>query len=215
MRNVSAHICLCEIPFEKKIQQGAEGSWEHNIGSFASIMNFTESCSTYTVSIWSRDGVPCRPGVWGVWECLWPNVPSSVRRRGRLQRGEAVRGGLFLPRWEVPERHWGLCDGGPVHLPARRSTLQAQWRLRRSQQHLVGWLAVNVVATPWKNGCWFLSCFSLCLYVSYCENGSMRCSSPEMNSFLSDLFYDDDNLAPSRGANLSILTMLRPCYTSL
>lgn len=33
--------------------------------------------------------------------------------------------------------------------------------------------------------------------ICYCENGSMRCSSPEMNSFLSDLFYDDD-LAPSR-----------------
>lgn len=37
------------------------------------------------------------------------------------------------------------------------------------------------------------------LMCSYCENGSMRCSSPEMNSFLSDLFYDED-LAPSRGA---------------
>lgn len=33
---------------------------------------------------------------------------------------------------------------------------------------------------------------------SYCENGSMRCSSPEMSTLLSDLFYDDD-LAPSRG----------------
>ncbi|CAJ1056809.1 von Willebrand factor [Xyrichtys novacula] len=33
--------------------------------------------------------------------------------------------------------------------------------------------------------------------ICYCENGSMRCSSPEMSSLLSDLFYDDD-LAPSR-----------------
>ncbi|XP_060891247.1 von Willebrand factor [Labrus mixtus] len=33
--------------------------------------------------------------------------------------------------------------------------------------------------------------------ICYCENGSMRCSSPEMSTLLSDLFYDDD-LAPSR-----------------
>ncbi|KAM6936930.1 von Willebrand factor [Xenentodon cancila] len=33
--------------------------------------------------------------------------------------------------------------------------------------------------------------------ICYCENGSMRCSSTEMSSHLSDLFYDDD-LAPSR-----------------
>uniref|UniRef100_A0A3Q3M4R4 von Willebrand factor n=1 Tax=Labrus bergylta TaxID=56723 RepID=A0A3Q3M4R4_9LABR len=33
--------------------------------------------------------------------------------------------------------------------------------------------------------------------ICYCENGSMRCSSPEMSNLLSDLFYDDD-LAPSR-----------------
>lgn len=33
---------------------------------------------------------------------------------------------------------------------------------------------------------------------SYCENGSMHCSSPETSALLSDLFYDDD-LAPSRG----------------
>uniref|UniRef100_M3ZNL1 von Willebrand factor n=1 Tax=Xiphophorus maculatus TaxID=8083 RepID=M3ZNL1_XIPMA len=31
----------------------------------------------------------------------------------------------------------------------------------------------------------------------YCENGAMRCSSTEMTSFLSDLFYDDDTV-PSR-----------------
>ncbi|KAK9516736.1 hypothetical protein VZT92_024651 [Zoarces viviparus] len=34
--------------------------------------------------------------------------------------------------------------------------------------------------------------------ICYCENGSMRCSSPEMSTLLSDLFYDDDDLAPSR-----------------
>uniref|UniRef100_A0A4W6D791 von Willebrand factor n=1 Tax=Lates calcarifer TaxID=8187 RepID=A0A4W6D791_LATCA len=33
--------------------------------------------------------------------------------------------------------------------------------------------------------------------ICYCESGSMRCSSPEMSTLLSDLFYDDD-LAPSR-----------------
>ncbi|XP_053283367.1 von Willebrand factor isoform X1 [Pleuronectes platessa] len=33
--------------------------------------------------------------------------------------------------------------------------------------------------------------------ICYCENGSMRCSSPETSTLLSDLFYDDD-LAPSR-----------------
>ncbi|XP_035498752.2 von Willebrand factor isoform X2 [Scophthalmus maximus] len=33
--------------------------------------------------------------------------------------------------------------------------------------------------------------------ICYCENGSMRCSSTEMSTLLSDLFYDDD-LAPSR-----------------
>ncbi|XP_042351593.1 von Willebrand factor [Plectropomus leopardus] len=33
--------------------------------------------------------------------------------------------------------------------------------------------------------------------ICYCENGSMRCSSPEMSTLLSDLFYDDD-LALSR-----------------
>ncbi|XP_072241877.1 von Willebrand factor [Leuresthes tenuis] len=33
--------------------------------------------------------------------------------------------------------------------------------------------------------------------ICHCEKGSMRCSSTEMTSFLSDLFYDDD-LAPSR-----------------
>ncbi|TKS73397.1 von Willebrand factor [Collichthys lucidus] len=33
--------------------------------------------------------------------------------------------------------------------------------------------------------------------ICYCENGSMRCSSPEKSNLLSDLFYDDD-LAPSR-----------------
>uniref|UniRef100_A0A673AGQ1 von Willebrand factor n=1 Tax=Sphaeramia orbicularis TaxID=375764 RepID=A0A673AGQ1_9TELE len=34
--------------------------------------------------------------------------------------------------------------------------------------------------------------------ICYCENGAMRCSSAEMSTMLSDLFYDDD-LAPSRG----------------
>ncbi|XP_067090003.1 von Willebrand factor [Osmerus mordax] len=35
--------------------------------------------------------------------------------------------------------------------------------------------------------------------ICYCENGSMHCSSNEMsNTMLSDLFYDDDNLPPSR-----------------
>ncbi|XP_047237405.1 von Willebrand factor [Girardinichthys multiradiatus] len=33
--------------------------------------------------------------------------------------------------------------------------------------------------------------------ICYCENGAMRCSSTEITSFLSDLFYDDD-LVPSR-----------------
>ncbi|XP_051916485.1 von Willebrand factor [Hippocampus zosterae] len=33
--------------------------------------------------------------------------------------------------------------------------------------------------------------------ICYCENGTMRCSSAETSTFLSDLFYDDD-LAPSR-----------------
>nr|XP_019934117.1 PREDICTED: von Willebrand factor [Paralichthys olivaceus] len=33
--------------------------------------------------------------------------------------------------------------------------------------------------------------------ICYCENGSMRCSSTEVSTLLSDLFYDDD-LAPSR-----------------
>ncbi|XP_037308269.2 von Willebrand factor [Pungitius pungitius] len=33
--------------------------------------------------------------------------------------------------------------------------------------------------------------------ICHCENGSMRCSSPESSTSLSDLFYDDD-LAPSR-----------------
>uniref|UniRef100_A0A673AEI1 von Willebrand factor n=1 Tax=Sphaeramia orbicularis TaxID=375764 RepID=A0A673AEI1_9TELE len=33
--------------------------------------------------------------------------------------------------------------------------------------------------------------------ICYCENGAMRCSSAEMSTMLSDLFYDDD-LAPSR-----------------
>ncbi|MEQ2275343.1 hypothetical protein XENORESO_002286, partial [Xenotaenia resolanae] len=33
--------------------------------------------------------------------------------------------------------------------------------------------------------------------ICYCQNGAMRCSSTEMTSFLSDLFYDDD-LVPSR-----------------
>uniref|UniRef100_A0A3B4Y3U2 von Willebrand factor n=1 Tax=Seriola lalandi dorsalis TaxID=1841481 RepID=A0A3B4Y3U2_SERLL len=33
--------------------------------------------------------------------------------------------------------------------------------------------------------------------ICYCENGSMRCSSAEMSTLLSDLFYDDD-VAPSR-----------------
>eukprot|EP00064_Thunnus_orientalis_P004368 superscaffoldBa00000394_g4379 len=33
--------------------------------------------------------------------------------------------------------------------------------------------------------------------ICYCENGSMRCSTPERSALLSDLFYDDD-LAPSR-----------------
>ncbi|XP_029010472.1 LOW QUALITY PROTEIN: von Willebrand factor [Betta splendens] len=33
--------------------------------------------------------------------------------------------------------------------------------------------------------------------ICYCENGSMRCSSSETNTLLSDLFYDDDP-APSR-----------------
>ncbi|XP_019745937.1 von Willebrand factor isoform X2 [Hippocampus comes] len=33
--------------------------------------------------------------------------------------------------------------------------------------------------------------------ICYCENGSMRCSSTETSTLLSDLFYDDD-LAPSR-----------------
>ncbi|KAM3870572.1 von Willebrand factor [Diretmus argenteus] len=35
--------------------------------------------------------------------------------------------------------------------------------------------------------------------ICYCENGSMRCSSNEKsNAMLSDLFYDDDDLEPSR-----------------
>jgi len=45
--------------------------------------------------------------------------------------------------------------------------------------------------------------FVFCVY-SYCEKGSMRCSSTEMTSFLSDLFYDDD-VAPSRGIILVFL----------
>ncbi|XP_061139991.1 von Willebrand factor [Syngnathus typhle] len=34
--------------------------------------------------------------------------------------------------------------------------------------------------------------------ICYCENGSMRCSSAERSTLLSDLFYDDDDLTPSR-----------------
>ncbi|XP_028306519.1 von Willebrand factor isoform X2 [Gouania willdenowi] len=34
--------------------------------------------------------------------------------------------------------------------------------------------------------------------ICYCEKGSMHCSSTESTSLLSDLFYDDDDLLPSR-----------------
>lgn len=47
----------------------------------------------------------------------------------------------------------------------------------------------------------FLSSLCGC---SYCENGSMRCSSSEVPSLLSDLFYDED-LGSTRGTSLDNL----------
>lgn len=45
----------------------------------------------------------------------------------------------------------------------------------------------------------FIAFINVCFCdFSYCENGSMHCSAPEMPSFLSDLFYDDETV-PSRG----------------
>lgn len=121
---------------------------------------------------------------------------QDVRGRGCVRRAVSV---LLESTWATPENVWQLtcapaCTMDSFTNPVMFTqiiTASGQWLcfqrfswLRYTNGYFVLYIRYN-----------FVSAFLVC---SYCENGSMRCSSPEMSTLLSDLFYDDD-LAPSRG----------------
>lgn len=120
----------------------------------------------------------------------------AVRGRGCVRRAVSVPlGSIWVPQvnvWQLTSVPACMMDSSTsLMMYMQITTVFGQW-LRMLMQNLKLKTVVGV---------YYFLFFCLLVFAcvcSYCEKGSMRCSSTETTSLLSDLFYDDDP-APSRG----------------
>lgn len=127
-----------------------------------------------------------------------------VRGRGRARRAVFVMPGNT---WAPPESVWQLTCA-PAYTT---DSCISQVTSMQITTAFGEWIHLNLQKMHRKD-VWLFCVIVIDIYTiwpcSHCENGAMRCSSTEMTSFLSDLFYDD--AVPSRGIILNFI-----CFCSL